>query len=213
LEGRHANVLDLLNGHVGVEGGDRVPAALVADTDVDARLADAEAHERLALLEDIVAGFRGGRFAESLFDDGRIDPGDRGAGGSTGHQCTSLFIRRLVVALRELGSGISVSFRLGHALESEAEPVRIRYFHDEELEGIQGRGEELGEKPRGRKTLGMLNLGDFRGARGRRESPMGFRGSRVQISASRPISYLVSPSKNNLDDLTGFLRNGVRTHF
>lgn len=123
LKGRHANVLDLLDGHVGMEGGDGVPAALVTDADVDARLANAKAHERLAFLQDVVAGFRGGGLAESLLDDSRIDPGNRGAGGSTGHQCASLFIRRLGVALRELGSGISVSFRPGHALESGAEPV------------------------------------------------------------------------------------------
>jgi len=76
LEGRDANVLDLLNGHVGMEGGDGVPAALVTDADVDARLADTEAHEGLAFLQDVVAGLRGGRLAESILDDGRIDPGD-----------------------------------------------------------------------------------------------------------------------------------------
>jgi hypothetical protein len=148
LEGCHADILDLLDGHIGVEGGDGVPAALVTDADVDACLADAKTHEGFTLFQNVVAGFGGGRLAESIFDDGRIDPGNRGTGWSSGHQRASLLVRwpyagmpvagRLWMVLGERCMDIGVSFRLDHALEGEVEPVRIRYFPGEELGGIQG---------------------------------------------------------------------------
>jgi hypothetical protein len=67
-----------------MQGGDGVPPALMADADLDGSLADAEADEGLAFLQDVVARIGGGWLAEGVFDDSGIDPGDRRMGGGDG---------------------------------------------------------------------------------------------------------------------------------
>jgi hypothetical protein len=85
LERRQPDIFDFLDGHLGVQRGDRVPVAMVPHSDSDGGLANAEADESLASLQDVVAGLGRGGLTEGLFDDSRIDPGHRGMGGDTGH--------------------------------------------------------------------------------------------------------------------------------
>src|SRR5262245_33630753 len=86
LERRHAQILDLLDRHLGVKRGNGIPAAVVPDPDLDGGLPDAEADESLTVLQDVVAGIGGGGPAEGVADDGWIDPGDQGMSGLTGHR-------------------------------------------------------------------------------------------------------------------------------